>query len=511
MATAATDVLECIEMGENAHELKKRAERVESSVDEMEMLIYKEQEVNGRRIEDPKQIIGMASKELIMVIMKMERRNNLGTCEEMIGKLRGLVSELKRKSLEMIEKERSEKEKEELKKQIDELKTLLNKQGNGGERKRTYVRGFGNRIQPRMYCYVCGDEGHKAFNCSKRINKEDRNYFVKKVNNKRIKTNYDFLTLEELKSLYKEKFSLYNGVQRYCEIEKCEIDTPEGVVIRKKGAIIPQALESKAREYLISLERRNIIRKSQSKWRNPVRFIEKENGEVRMVLNLIELNKLVPKENNNLRTIRDIVRATYASKWFTVIDLKEAFYSVEIVEKDKHKTGFEVMGNVYEFNGMVMGFKNSPMILQRIMTVILSDLLGKGVECYLDDIIIHSVDRVSHQKLVIEVLERLNNNHLQINMNKVQYAENTVQILGFKINGDDIIPLEKQKAKIEEFTRPNKIKECRQFLGMCNWFRSFIKDLAVKTYAMTISLRIKDGDKWIWNQKMENEFNNIKR
>lgn len=51
----------------------------------------------------------------------------------------------------------------------------------------------------------------------------------------------------------------------------------------------------------------------------------------------------------------------------TVFDLKEGFYNIEIEEKDKHKMAFEFNVKVYEWNSMVMGYKNSPQILQRIM------------------------------------------------------------------------------------------------------------------------------------------------
>lgn len=89
------------------------------------------------------------------------------------------------------------------------------------------------------------------------------------------------------------------------------------------------------------------------------------------------------------RNIREVIRATVGSSTFSVIDLEEAFYHMEIEEKGKHKTAFEFDRVVYEWNSMVMGFKNSPQMLQRVMNVILGDLGGKGVEAYMDDIVVH--------------------------------------------------------------------------------------------------------------------------
>ena len=53
------------------------------------------------------------------------------------------------------------------------------------------------------------------------------------------------------------------------------------------------------------------------------------------------------------------------------------------------ETAFEFNKRVYEWNGMVMGFKNSPQILQRTMDKIFEEYRSNGVEVYMDDIVIH--------------------------------------------------------------------------------------------------------------------------
>ncbi|KAF9743552.1 Polyprotein P3, partial [Nosema granulosis] len=112
------------------------------------------------------------------------------------------------------------------------------------------------------------------------------------------------------------------------------------------------------------------------------------------------LNELVEKDPYSLPLIKDIIRATQGSRLFTVIYLKESFYHVEIEEHHKHKTAFEVNGRVYEWNIMVMGFENSPHIMQRVMNNVLNRYRGKGVEVYMDDIVIHAKDTNVHDELL---------------------------------------------------------------------------------------------------------------
>lgn len=108
-----------------------------------------------------------------------------------------------------------------------------------------------------------------------------------------------------------------------------------------------------------------ILRKPRSEWKNPVRFLEKPNGDISLVVNMMALNDLVRKDVYSIQSIKDVLRAKYGSKWFPVVDLKDAFHSIEILGMYKHRTPFEVIGNVYEWNSMILGFKNPHRLCKR--------------------------------------------------------------------------------------------------------------------------------------------------
>ncbi|MGL4336185.1 MAG: hypothetical protein ACRCST_04765 [Turicibacter sp.] len=61
---------------------------------------------------------------------------------------------------------------------------------------------------------------------------------------------------------------------------------------------------------------------------------------------------------------------------------------MEIDEADKHKTAFEFDVRIYEWNSMVMGYKNAPQMLQRVLTKVLESELGDGVSVYMDVIFV---------------------------------------------------------------------------------------------------------------------------
>lgn len=74
---------------------------------------------------------------------------------------------------------------------------------------------------------------------------------------------------------------------RFCGEEKCRIETEEGKIVCRRGSRILHALEQKVRKYIEEFEEKGILRKSTSHWRNPIRALEKPDGSIRLVSNLM--------------------------------------------------------------------------------------------------------------------------------------------------------------------------------------------------------------------------------
>ena len=255
-----------------------------------------------------------------------------------------------------------------------------------------------------------------------------------------------------------------------------------------------------------------VIRKSSSEWRNPVRAIQKPDGSIRMVSNLMALNSMGEKDPLELVNIREVVRGAEGSRYFTMLDLKEAFYHIEIEEAVKHKTAFEFDGVVYEWTSMVMGFMNSPQILQRVMNTIFGDLRGKGVEAYMDDIVVHGESKEEHDRLLNETLQRLQRNKMRVNPKKIQYCQKEVKLLGVTVDGKEQSASEIKKNEAMEYPVPATVKELRRFLGLTGWFRQFIKDYARLTENLTEGLKGTDKKRsLVWTDKMQGEFEEMKR
>ncbi|KAM0678988.1 hypothetical protein BDAP_000510 [Binucleata daphniae] len=74
------------------------------------------------------------------------------------------------------------------------------------------------------------------------------------------------LTLEKLLIVFKDEIGAQDGMIKFCNFGKCDIETPEGKAIQEKPYSIPQALEKDGILYFEDLLNSRVIRRSQSVW-----------------------------------------------------------------------------------------------------------------------------------------------------------------------------------------------------------------------------------------------------
>jgi hypothetical protein len=74
---------------------------------------------------------------------------------------------------------------------------------------------------------------------------------------------------------------------------------------------------------------------------------------------------------------------------------------------------------------------------------------------------------------------RLHQHHLKINLDKCLFGDKQVSYLGFTLTPEGIKPGEAKMRAIQNAEPPNDVKKIRSFMGLCNFFRNHIQDLAI--------------------------------
>jgi len=133
----------------------------------------------------------------------------------------------------------------------------------------------------------------------------------------------------------------------------------------------------------------------------------------------------------------------------------------------------------YEPTVMYFGLTNSLATFQTIMNNLFQDIINQeNMAIFIDDIIIATDNKEGHDKLVEEVLKRLEENNLFVKLEKYWWKVKEVEFLGIVIGPQEV---EMQKEKIDgvlSWPVPRNIKKVQKFLELVNYYRQFIKDFA---------------------------------
>ena len=241
----------------------------------------------------------------------------------------------------------------------------------------------------------------------------------------------------------------------------------------KKGRLIPLLHEEQEEvsAFIDDQLKKGYIRLSKSEQTSPVFFIPKKDEKKQMVQDYCYLNKHTVKNNYPLPLITQLVNKLQGTKMFTKMDLRWGYNNICIKEGDEWKAAFICHHGIFEPLVMFFELCNSPSTFQTIMNKIFADM-EDVVVIYIDDIMIFTKTNnpKEHNKVMLEVLCRLEENDLYVKPEKYIFHTTEVDFLRM-IVGKDGIKMDQEKVKaILNWPASSNIKGVRNFLGLANFY-----------------------------------------
>ncbi|GBN16861.1 Retrovirus-related Pol polyprotein from transposon 297 [Araneus ventricosus] len=174
-----------------------------------------------------------------------------------------------------------------------------------------------------------------------------------------------------------------------------------------------------------------IVKPCSSEYSSPVVIVRKKDGTLRVCIDYRKLNKVVVKDRFPLPLIEDILDRLQGSRVFSTIDLKNAFFHVDVNKDSRKYTSFVTHEGQYQFLKVPFGLCNSPAVFQRYINTIFRPLINDGIVLpYLDDIIILSSSIEEGIERVERVLSIASEYGLEINFNKSHFLKKRIEFLG---------------------------------------------------------------------------------
>ena len=128
-----------------------------------------------------------------------------------------------------------------------------------------------------------------------------------------------------------------------------------------------------------------------------------------------------------------------------------------------------------------MGITNGPFVFQKVMDCTLGHLDCCSV--YIDDILVVSKGKTEEEKLknhardVRKVLEALRAAGMVAEVSKTAFFSKTVTYCGHVLENGERRPAAAKLLAIEKYQAPTTLKELRSFLGLCNYYSGYVREV----------------------------------
>lgn len=288
---------------------------------------------------------------------------------------------------------------------------------------------------------------------------------------------------------------------------------------------IPPTQFEEAKEYIFGELRKGFIRNSTSQFASAIVLARKKNGKLRLCIDYRKLNSRTVKDAYPLPRIEESLDHLRNSKFFSTIDLKDAYKQMDVAEKDRHKTAFVTPFGLFEYNRMPYGLSNAPATFQRLMQTIFQEDLAEKMLVFLDDIIIHSETLEQHMERLDLVFSKLEAHGLKVQPSKCHLLQERVKYLGHVISAQGVDTDPDKVAAVANWPVPRDAGELRTFIGKIGYYRRYIDHFAQRARCLyeLINQDPNKGKKkkpgrrwkkgpvfWKWEDRHQKAFDDLK-
>ena len=127
------------------------------------------------------------------------------------------------------------------------------------------------------------------------------------------------------------------------------------------------------------------------------------------------------------------------------------------------------------------------------MDLIFQDIKYKYMGYYQDDLIIFSETFSDHLTHIREVLSRLRRAGLTAEPKKTNLCQLSVGFLGYTLSKHGVYTANHNIEKVKQFQPCKSQRDCRAWLGLCNFYRRFLKGYSVLAKPILDLTKKQDG------------------
>jgi hypothetical protein len=214
------------------------------------------------------------------------------------------------------------------------------------------------------------------------------------------------------------------------------------------------------------------------------------------------------KNRYPLPLISELLDRIKGAKYFTKIDVRDAFNRLRIALGHEFKTAFRTRYGHFEYLVMPFGLTNAPGSFQGYINEVIRECLDRFAVAYMDDILIYSNSLEEHIIHVRTILKKLLAAGLYAKIEKCEFHVQKVSFLGFIVSSEGISMDPERIRTVAEWPVPKSVLDIQVFLGFSNFYRRFIDGYSRVVLPITHLLR--KGQQFAWSVEAQAAFDRLK-
>ncbi|RMC13518.1 hypothetical protein DUI87_08594 [Hirundo rustica rustica] len=295
-----------------------------------------------------------------------------------------------------------------------------------------------------------------------------------------------------------------------------EIERPEDPIRVKQ---YPTSLEGRwgLKPIIKGLITKGILEPCTSRHNTPILAIRKADGSYQSVQDLRAVNERTktwfPVVANPYTLLN---RVSPEDVWYSVIDLKDAFWTCPLAEGSRDYFAFQWEDpdtnrkQQLRWASLPQGFVDSSNLFGQALEQLLSKFSpGEGTKIlqYVDDLLIAGPEEKKVRECTILLLNFLGEKGLKVSKSKLQFTEPEVKYLGHWITKGKKRLDPERVAGIIKLPPPRNKRQVRQLLGLLGYCRQWIEGYSKKVKFLCEKLTT---DKLKWTEQDKRELTYLK-
>ena len=280
-----------------------------------------------------------------------------------------------------------------------------------------------------------------------------------------------------LVSEFRDVFAESDSDLGLCKIMEQDIVLTDNIPVRAPYYNVPLKLRPAAEIALKELLDLGVIQHSKSDYHSPSFLLKKPNGSYRVLTDFRLLNKKIVRSYAPLSGVEEMLANWHGCRFYSKLDLLKGFYQSKLTEASRRLTAFSIPGcGFYEYLRSPLGLASSPTFFQSLMEKMFLGLKQKTVMVYLDDCLSGSPTVEGMIRNLRQMFSRIRESGMLLNTRKCELFKKQLKFLGYILNEQGVAVCPDKVAAIAEMAPPRNVKGVRSLVGMCNFFRRFVKD-----------------------------------